>query len=297
MYSLKYLTGPLRVPFLILTPACVLLGVATAYLSNSQVDGSTLVFVFIGALFAHISVNTFNEYFDFKSGLDAQTKRTPFSGGSGTLPEKPELAHYVLMIAMVSFLITAVIGLYFISLHGVALLPLGLAGLLVILAYTPWVTRHPVACLIAPGLGFGPVMVLGTHFVLTGEYSWTACIASLAPFFLVNNLLLLNQFPDIEADRQVGRKHYPLLIGRQRSAHIYSISLVFAHLSLIAGVVSDLLPVTSLLGLITLLIAIPTLIGVYRYAEDTPKLLPYMGMNVVINITTPLLVAVGLFIA
>lgn len=297
MSKLNDLTGPLRLPFLILTPACILLGLGTAYHVSGQINIFYLCLALIGGLAAHISVNTFNEYFDFKSGLDAQTQLTPFSGGSGTLPENPDLTRYVLLVAWFSFTITALIGLYFIFIRGLSLLPLGLAGLLVIIAYTPWVTRHPLACLLTPGLGFGPLMVIGTHFVLTGEYSWTAFIASLVPFFLVNNLLLLNQFPDIDADRSVGRRHFPMLLGPYKSGYIYSIFLVFAYLSLITGVVFGLLPVTSLLGLVTLIIAIPTVIGVYRYADDIQKLLPYMGMNVVINISTPVLVSIGLFLA
>jgi 1,4-dihydroxy-2-naphthoate polyprenyltransferase len=50
-------------------------------------------------------------------------------------------------------------------------------------------------------------MVMGTDFVLTGEYSWTAFIASLVPFFLVSDLLLLNQFPDALPDQRIGRKN------------------------------------------------------------------------------------------
>ena len=48
------------------------------------------------------------------------------------------------------------------------LLPIGLLGLVLVVSYTPWITRHPLLCLVAPGLGFGPVMVLGTLVALTG---------------------------------------------------------------------------------------------------------------------------------
>jgi hypothetical protein len=51
-----------------------------------------VLLIFIGALFAHISVNTLNEYFDFKSGLDLTANKTPFSGGSGALPNTPDVA-------------------------------------------------------------------------------------------------------------------------------------------------------------------------------------------------------------
>jgi len=99
--------GPMRLPFLLLTPACVSLGVERPF-DPQEPSMPSLVFIVIGALCAHISVNAFNEYFDFKSGLDFRTHRTPFSGGSGTLPENPQNAHYALVTASVSLAIAGI---------------------------------------------------------------------------------------------------------------------------------------------------------------------------------------------
>src|SRR4030065_881284 len=210
--------GPMRVPFLILTPACVLLGIATAVQTGAHINPLHVLLVLIGAVCTHISVNAFNEYDDFKSGLDTRTERTPFSGGSGTLQADPGMAKTALTTALVTLGIVTLTGIYFTWVHGFALLPLGVLGILVIVAYTPWLTRSPLLCLIAPGVGFGPLMVMGTHFALTGQYAWSALVASLIPFFLVSNLLLLNQFPDVEADKTVGRRHFPILSGRRLSS-------------------------------------------------------------------------------
>jgi 1,4-dihydroxy-2-naphthoate octaprenyltransferase len=292
----KDLTGPMRLPFVILTPACVLVGLGTAVWSIGEVDYIYFTLALIGAIAAHISVNTFNEYFDFKSGLDHRTHRTPFSGGSGTLPERPELARQALSVAIVAIIITALIGFFFLRVRGLSLLPLGALGLLIIIAYTPLFTRNPVLCLIAPGLGFGPLMVMGTNFVLTGGYSWTSFIASLVPFFLVNDLLLLNQFPDIEADQSVGRRHLPIILGKRVSSLIYGTILLLAYLSIVLGVTLGHLPPTSLIGLLTLFIAVPVIVGVYRSAENVEKIVPFLGLNVILNIATPTLVAIGLLI-
>jgi 1,4-dihydroxy-2-naphthoate octaprenyltransferase len=124
------------VPFLILTPACVLLGFGSAMWRSGSVSLVYLVLGFIGALSAHISVNSFNEYFDFKSGLDFETKRTPFSGGSGILPKRPEKAPSVLNTGFATFAIRAVIGLYFLYVRGLSLLPLGFIGLFIVFSYT-----------------------------------------------------------------------------------------------------------------------------------------------------------------
>ena len=296
MKSGKLILGPMRVPFLILTPACVLLGIATAVHSGVQINPLQILLVLIGAVCTHISVNAFNEYDDFKSGLDSQTQRTPFSGGSGTLPANPGMAKSALITALVTLGIVAITGIYFSWVRGIALLPLGLLGMVVIVTYTPWLTRIPLLCLIAPGLGFGPLMVMGTHFALTGEYSLTAFLASLIPFFLVSNLLLLNQFPDVEADKTVGRRHYPIVLGRQISSYIFSTFLILTYVAIAVGVALTILPLGSLLGLLTLILAIPLLRGSISHANDIQLLVPLLGKNVMVNLLTPLLVAIGIFI-
>lgn len=297
MKDLKYLLGPMRVPFLILGPACMILGLGTAVWSGGPVNLWEFALVFIGGVCAHIGVNAFNEYFDFKSGLDFRTQRTPFSGGSGTLQARPDLARQALATASVAAAIAGAVGIYFVIVRGWMLLPLGVLGLVVIVVYTSWFTHNPILSLISPGLGFGTLMVMGTDFALTGHYSWTAFIASFVPFFLVNDLLLLNQFPDAEPDRTVGRRHFPILIGRRPSSFIYNAFLVLTYVTIVVGVALALLPPPALLGLLTLPLAVVTMIGAYRYADDMPKLGPYLGFNVLLNILTPVLMAVGLLVA
>ena len=291
------LIGPMRPNFLILTPACVLLGIATAFWSGAPLNPVFIVLILTGAVLSHISVNALNEYHDFKSGLDLVTVATPFSGGTKSLPENPEKAHWALISGLVSLVLMACIGIYFLLERGPWLLPVGIVGIILIYTYTPLLTRSPLLCLIAPGLGFGPLMVMGTDFMLTGHYSWMAAMASMAPFFLVNDLLLLNQFPDVDADRQFGRDHLLLRIGRQSGAVVYNIFLILAYVSIIAGCLLKILPWGTLLGLVTLILAVPVMRGVVRYADDIPGLIPFMVKNVIINISTPVLMAVGIFLS
>jgi 1,4-dihydroxy-2-naphthoate octaprenyltransferase len=250
----------------------------------------------LGAIASHICVNAFNEYFDFKSGLDTKTRRTPFSGGSGTLPEHPELANMVLGLSVASLIIVAVIGIYFVWVRGWLLLPLGVVGVMLLVTYTIWWVYHPVMCLAAPGLGFGVIMVMGTHFALTGTYSWTAFTASLVPSFLVSNLLLLNQFPDVDADQSIGRRHFPIAIGRPASARLYGILLFLTYVSVISGVILELLPPFALLALLTVVLSLKAYLGARKNADSIPDLIPSMGINVIINLATPALLAVGLLI-
>ncbi len=296
MKSLKLLLGPMRAPFLVLAPACVLLGVATAVYGQAPFKVGYLLLVLVGAVAAHISVNSLNEYFDFRSGLDFKTMKTPFSGGSGTLPAQPGMARTALLTGLVALSVSGLIGVYFAAVRGWPILPLGVLGLVLIVVYTNWITRNWLLCLIAPGLGFGVLMVMGTDFSFAGHYSWAGFVASLIPFFLVSDLLLLNQFPDAEPDKTVGRRHLVIVAGRRVGAIVYDLFLLGTYVSIIAGVVLKLFPAWALLGLLTLPLAVPTAINVVRYADDMPKLAPSMGFNVLLNILTPVLMGIGLLI-
>ncbi|WP_288372886.1 prenyltransferase [uncultured Marinobacter sp.] len=89
-----------RPNFLVLAPLCVGLGLAVAWQQGEPPALLDTLLVFIGAILAHAAVNLLNEYEDFVSGLDLTTSRTPFSGGSGALPETPSAAKRVLFTAL-----------------------------------------------------------------------------------------------------------------------------------------------------------------------------------------------------
>ncbi len=296
MKNWKPLLGTMRPPFLILAPMCAAVGLGAAYATQGYVNWFYFLLAAVGAVSAHMSVNVFNEYFDFKTGLDARTQRTPFSGGSGTLQAHPELAPRALLLGWITLGIPALIGFFFTLVWGWAAFPLGLCGLLLLYGYTTWMTKNPVLCLLAPGLGFGPLIVLSTNFALTGTYSLMAFVASLIPFFLVSDLLLLNQFPDVEADRSVGRYHLPIAIGRKASGYIYIAFLVAAYVVIVLGVAFGLLPRFSLIGLLTLFLAVQIIRNVLANSENVPALMPSLGQNVIVNLATPLLLAIGLFL-
>jgi len=297
MSKTALILGPMRPPFLILAPACALAGIGVAFWRmDGQISWWFAALCILGAVAAHISVNAFNEYFDFKSGLDAKTQRTPFSGGSGTLPANPQAAGYALATGVIGLAIVAAIGIFFTIQRGWLILPLGLLGMLVIYVYTTWLLKSPLLSLVSPGLGFGTLVVMGTDFALTGSYSLTGFLISLVPFFLVNNLLLLNQFPDVDADKTIGRRNYPITVGRKASARIFVAFYALTYLTILVGVFFFHNPYFSLLGLLTLILAIPAGQRALRSADDLPNLMPALGQNVLVNILTPILVALGFFI-
>jgi len=289
-----------RPQFLLLTPVCVCVGVGTAAWVTGGLGAlpwGYVILAFIGALCAHIATNVLNDYFDFTSGLDLKTKPTPFSGGSGILPQRLLTPRNVLIFGLTALGLTAAIGIFFWAVWGWAILPLGLLGIITIIAYTPWVTKRPFLCLIAPGLGFGPFMVMGTHFVLTGGYDGVSLLASLVPGLLVSNLLLLNQFPDVEADAAVKRRHIPIIMGRAASARLYAAMALATYLVIILAWIIGDAPATALIALFALPLALLTIKGVIQHADQIDQLVPYLGKNVMYTLATPLLLGIGFMIA
>jgi len=285
-----------RPQFLLLTPACFLVGAAAAYWDRGRLVPLSLFLAFVGALLGHVSVNVLNDVEDFLSGIDLHTRPTPFSGGSGFLVRGELSPEEVRRLGLVALGGTIPIGLYFIWRHGWGIIPLGMIGVALVLLYTREITRNPWICLVAPGLGFGPIMVLGAYFCQTGHYGTTAAAASLVPGFLVSDLLLLNQFPDVEADARGGRWNLPLHWGLQKTSRLYGVLILtpFAWVTIATAV--GVFPLGSLLALLTLPLAYRAACEVPRNYEDLERLIPLMGLNVAVTLITPTLLALGIFL-
>ena len=135
--TMKDYLGTLRIPFLPLSFSCVAAGAACAFWRKGSIDWFDALLVLIGAVCAHASVNSLNEYSDFLTGIDERTKRTPFSGGSGTLQRNPQMSGYALVIGLLCGAVTGAIGIYFIWTQGWNIVPLGIAGLAIVFSVIP----------------------------------------------------------------------------------------------------------------------------------------------------------------
>ncbi len=293
---IKAILKTLRPPFLVLTLTSLLLVIGWAEYQQVEWHGAIFFLICVGALAAHMSVNMLNEYEDYHSGLDDLTERTPFSGGSGSLQQTPEAEEWVGMIGYALIGLVMVIGLFFIYMHGWKMLALGGLGILIILSYTRWITKHPWLCLVVAGLAFGPLMIGGGYFALTGQWDNRLLLVSLVPFFLVNNLLLLNQIPDEAADQKIGRFNFLHLVGIQHTLTVYKMNGILTFVLLFGLILIGWLPVTSLLVIISLFVFILLWLAL-KYEDGQIKALDKaLGLSVSITLLTPALLSVGLML-
>ncbi len=283
-----------RPQFLLLSVVLAFLGTCLAWYEGAFYLGYALL-AFVGLLLAHISVNVLNDYFDYKSGIDLSTKRTPFSGGSGILPAALLAPGRVLWFGIVCFILIVPIGVYFVVVRGWLLLPLLLVGAVCVILYTTHITRMGWPEW-APGVGLGALPVLGAYFVQRGEFNWPAVIAAIPSAILVHNLLFLNEFPDVEADRKAGRRTLPIILGKGRASLVYSILTVVVYMWIIGGVATGQMPLFALVALLTLPLAIKAIQGAVRY-EEMDRLMPALGSNVMVVLLVQLLMGVGYILA
>ena len=281
-----------RPQFLLLSIVLTFLGTSIAWL-HGAIDLGHALLAGLGLTLTHGSVNAINDYFDYKSGIDLNVERTPFSGGSGLLPEGKLPLKHALGVGIVTSLAALAIGIYFVVVSGWQLVPLLIVAALCLVLYTPVILKTPWPEW-SPGLGLGILPIMGLYFVQTGSYGWVVLAASVPSGILVHNLLLLNEFPDVEADRKGGRKTTPVLFGMEAAGRLFRIATVSVYVwiggcvlaTVLTGTV--ILPAYSMITLLTLPFAMKAMRGSREYA-DRGRLLPALGSNVAFILLTQVL--------
>ena len=157
----------MRLPFLTATIVPILVGAAVANFMGYDVGWDWLGLTILGGSLLHIGTNTANDYFDHTSGTDEANYNymVPYSGGSRSIQMGLISAKGMLTVSLVSFALSAVVGVPLIQKAGMDILWLGLIGFVSGFFYTAppfrFASRKGLGELLI-GLNFGPLMVAGS---------------------------------------------------------------------------------------------------------------------------------------
>ncbi len=291
MRAVRGILGVIRAPFLALPVTLVAAGTAAAAYEGSW-SPVRAGLALVGLLALHAAVNTLNEISDHRRGIDLETRRTPFSGGSGTLPEGRLPVGAAWAVAGISLAVGAAVGVWFLVQVGGPLVPVLVVGAVCVIGYSDALARAGLGEL-AAGLGLGALPVYATALVQAGHAGPAAAAASVPAFLTTFDLLLLNEFPDEAADRRGGRRNLVLALGRRRAALVYAAVALAVPAWIGVAVASGRLPWPALLG------AVPStlLVGPLRWAfvaPEAPVPVPALAANVGWNLATNLALAAGL---
>ena len=172
-----------------------------------------------------IAVNLIDDYEDYSSGLDKETVKTKFSGGSELLTKKLIKPRYVLAIGVIAFILAALIGVYLIS-KDIVLLPIALVGGVSALFYAKYLSKVPLLSEPLTGLNFA--LVCFGCFIAAGGSLGSAALfsfAGIAAGFQVAVAVIVNYMPDRRSDRKHGRMGMVVLInsnGKRRCCTLCS---------------------------------------------------------------------------
>lgn len=304
--TIKIWLVQIRSNFLALAVLLTALGIALAALElrggeqPGNLGAVNAFLVILGVVLAHVSVNLFNEYSDHTTGIDANTVKTPFSGGTGMIQSGMTTPLAVSTAAWQTLFWAFLIGLYFtIMSHWVILVIMAVGGASIVLY-----TRHFARVLLGEffaGLSLGSLVVVGAYVALTATPGADPCtlfparviLISVPPGILTALLLFLNEFPDAEADRAGGRFHLVIFLGKRRAAYLYVAGLLAVYGSIVLLPALGYFSWTPLLALLTAPLAAKAAVTALRHAEDTPLLVPALGLNVIVVLATDLLLTLA----
>jgi 1,4-dihydroxy-2-naphthoate octaprenyltransferase len=236
-----------------------------------------------------------NEYFDHESGIDLHTRRTQFSGGSGILTQNTLNPSKVYLLGLVTLLFAALIGTYFVIAQGWLVAPIVAAAVISVRFYSTHLLRRGIGELVV-GLN-GSLVTLHVYFTQTGFFGTRVLVSSISPGILLSCQILLNHFPDVEADAAGGRRTVPIMFGRKTAARIYSVLIALNYVCVIIPVLIKILPITALLVLATVPLALRSISSTLRYYDNTEELLPALRANLLIAMLFPVLEGIGLLVA
>jgi 1,4-dihydroxy-2-naphthoate octaprenyltransferase len=241
----------------------VFLGAALVPFLEQSARWELMPLIAIASLLMHAATNMVSEYFDYVKGVD----RSDTHGGSRVIVDKLLTAKQVFGGSLVLFGITACIGLVFVAIYGWPILVLGLIGILGGFFYTATPVGYKYL-----GLGdllvfilMGPLMVIGSFYVLTGTYQNEVLWISLPVGCLVAAILSGNNLRDILHDTQAGINSTASVLGHRWARLEYSGLVVGAYVATVGMIAFGVLPLWSLLTLVT----IPSAVKVIKAAMQS----------------------------
>jgi len=174
------------------------------------------------ALLAQVASNFANEYYDFKKGADKVGRVGPRRG----VTEGDIKPRTLLIVTFATLAVAGVVGCCLIPYGGWWLLPVGIFIALGALAYStgPYPLSYHGLGELAVFFFFGVIPVTLTYYVQALRIEPLVILASMATGFLGVNVLLVNNYRDVDDDREAGKRTSVVIFGRQPAAAAYLIN-------------------------------------------------------------------------
>ena len=290
----------MRLPFLSATLVPVFIGAAVANLAGFPVEWGWLGLTLLGGSLLHIGTNTSNDYFDHISGADEANynySNVGLNGGSRSIQMGLISPRGMLRVAIVTFALSALVGILLINKAGFPVLWLGFSGFISGLFYTAppfrFSSRRGLGELLI-GLNFGPLMVAGSALVQTGELLPEAFLAGIPIGFLVAAIVYMNEFPDHDSDKATGKNTLIVVFGPKKARTGYVSLVMAAFLSIIVLALNGTFPSLTLISLFAVFFGVSAMQTLYKYYNDR-LLQPANWATIIMHNVAGILFCIGIW--
>jgi len=229
----------------------VLIGSALAFLDSGYLHLWLLGAMLTASVLIQAATNMFNEYYDFKRGLDTAES----VGIAGAITNDGIKANTVLYLALACLAIAALLGVYICSSSSSWWLALiGAVCMAVGYLYTggPYPIAYTFLGELFAGTFMGTGIVLLSYFIQTGIVTLNCFLVSIPSFLLTGAILMSNNIRDLDGDQKNERHTLAIILGHEGAVKFLGGMFVFTYLWAIGLVLLQLIPQWSLLVLLSI---------------------------------------------
>ena len=253
------------------------------YALEYEIKFSILKFILflLACLLIQVATNLFNEYYDYKHGLD----KVDSEGISGSIVKGNLSPKEVMVGALVLYALAFVLGLILTFMTSIYVLVVGLVCMLAGYFYTGG--KYPIAYSpfgeVVSGFFMGTIIIALSFYFQTGYVNADIIIVSLPLFIMIGAILLANNIRDLDNDKESGRRTYAILVGRNNAIKTMAGSFIIVYLLNILFIVTKYVSWWNLLVFVTIPLAIKIIKG-FSLNNHKKTMAPYMVLTAKLTI-------------
>ena len=257
--------------------------VGTTYALGYEIKFSILKFILflLACLLIQAATNLFNEYYDYKHGLD----KVDSEGISGSIVKGNLSPKEVMNGALVLYALAFVLGIILTFMTSIYVLLVGLVCMFAGYFYTGG--KYPIAYSpfgeVVSGFFMGTIIIALSFYFQTGYVNTDIVVVSLPLFIMIGAILLANNIRDLDNDKESGRKTYAILVGRNNAIKTLASGFVVVYLLNILFIVTKYASWYNLLVLVTIPLAIKIIKG-FSTNNNKKTMAPFMVLTAKLTI-------------
>lgn len=254
--------------------APVFVGTMFAFIHDNEFHSGLFIAMMLAAILIQAATNMFNEYYDFKRGLDKEDS----VGIGGTIVRDGVSPNKILGLALLFFLLAIFLGIYISASTSWWIAVIGACSMFIGYLYTGGplpIAYTPFGELFA-GLLMGTVMIAISYYIQTMMVTQAVILVSLPIAIFIGALLLANNIRDLDNDKESGRKTIAILLGRKKAILFLVLLFAIAYGITCALIITGILPLWSIITLLSIKVAVDVIKGFI--GKTTPiEMMPAMA--------------------